>query len=128
MINLNISKKFFFFFKCTPSFYGTHVTCYIKFKLSYKFRILDFFFFPNISIISILLKLKFYDNLLNIYIYIYIIFIVFLGPISLIFNVNFACIFSPKLKRLAQVELNFILFYPKIKEKKNEFLCPKLKK
>ena len=29
--------------KCTPPFYGTHVICYIKFKLLYKFRIVAFF-------------------------------------------------------------------------------------
>ena len=28
-----------------PSFHGTHVTCYIKFKLLYKFIILTLFFF-----------------------------------------------------------------------------------
>ena len=28
----------------TPPFHETHVTCYIKFKLLYKFRIIDFYF------------------------------------------------------------------------------------
>ena len=43
---------------CT-SFNETYVTCYIKFKLLYKFKIVVFFFFPNICIIPMLLKLEF---------------------------------------------------------------------
>ena len=46
--------------KCTSPFHGIHVICYIKYKLLYKFRIVAFFFFffPNISIVFILLKLE----------------------------------------------------------------------
>ena len=32
LTNLKIS---YFFKKCTPSFYGTNVSCYVKFKLLY---------------------------------------------------------------------------------------------
>ena len=47
LINLNISKniKKKNIYIYTPSFHGTHVTCYIKFKLLYKFIILTLFFF-----------------------------------------------------------------------------------
>ena len=38
---------------------------YIKFKLSYTFKIVAFF--PNKTIIPILLKIEFYSNILNIY-------------------------------------------------------------
>ena len=34
-----------FFFKYTLSFHGTHITCYIKSKLLYEFRIIVFFSF-----------------------------------------------------------------------------------
>ena len=58
----NILLKRFFFFKytiigwliwtypsilkkkCTPQFHGIHVTCYLKFKLLYNFRIVAFVF------------------------------------------------------------------------------------
>ena len=44
MTNLNIFKKILKK-KYILSFYKTHVTCYIKFKLLYKFRIVTFFSF-----------------------------------------------------------------------------------
>ena len=46
MTNLNISKNIYKK-KCTLPFHGTHVTCYIKFKLLYKFIIVTLF--SNIS-------------------------------------------------------------------------------
>ena len=55
LTNLNIIKNIKIK-KCTPSFHGTLVTCYIK------FRIVAFFFLSKynyISIMSILLKLEF---------------------------------------------------------------------
>ena len=51
LTNLNIFNDIFF--------KGTHVICYIKFKSLHMFRIVVFFFFPNISIMFILLKLEF---------------------------------------------------------------------
>ena len=46
--------------KYTPLFDGTHITCYIKFKLLHKFRIVEFFFsFQNVNIMPILLEIEF---------------------------------------------------------------------
>ena len=67
--------------------------CNNKFKLLYKFKIVDFFFFKYKYIMSILLKPEFQGNLLDTY-HIYL----FLGSTSLISNVYFVCIFRKKLK------------------------------
>ena len=40
--NLNISKNISK--QCVYPFHGTHVTCYTKFKLLYRFQIVAFFF------------------------------------------------------------------------------------
>ena len=56
LTNSNISKNIRKIKNIHP-FHGSCVTYHIKFKLLYKFRIITFFF-PNISIMSILLKLE----------------------------------------------------------------------
>ena len=93
MTNLNISKNIIK--KCTSLFHGTHVTCYIKFKLLYNFRIVPFF---------LLLKYKcsvyiFFNLNFKIIFWIFLIFIAFLGHISLISNAYFVYIFNPNLKK-----------------------------
>ena len=42
--------------KYTPLFHGTHITCYIKFKLLHKFRIIEFFFFPKCKYNAYIIK------------------------------------------------------------------------
>ena len=95
--------------KCALSFHGIHVTCYIKFELLYKFRIVtfSFFFFSKY-------KYNVYIKNLNFKVFwIFIISIAFLEFRSLISSVYFVCIFYPKIKDFVPNKIKSHTFQPK---------------